>query len=114
MYKIINPDTGLFSTGGMTPSWSKTGKIWSHRGHVTSHLSQFSERDKQTYYSNCKVVEYELVECDEEVNVLSWKELPKTTRAKELAEERRLEFQKQRAAKQIKQLEAKLQELKNV
>ena len=40
-YKIRRKGTSdQFSTGGATPKWSKTGKTWNKRGHVTSHLAQ--------------------------------------------------------------------------
>jgi hypothetical protein len=37
-YKIRDRETGLFSTGGMDPRWSKTGKTWSTEGQLKSHL----------------------------------------------------------------------------
>lgn len=41
VYKIKNGSTGLFSTGGTDPSWTKRGKTWSQLNHVKSHLRQF-------------------------------------------------------------------------
>ena len=40
VYKIKRLD-GLFSTGGCTPEFTKTGKTWSSIGHVKTHLRQF-------------------------------------------------------------------------
>lgn len=40
VYKIRRPD-GLFSTGGMSPGFTKIGKTWSNIGHVKTHLRQF-------------------------------------------------------------------------
>jgi len=39
-FKIRDKTTGLFSTGGESPGWSKTGKKWSKPGHITTHLGQ--------------------------------------------------------------------------
>lgn len=51
MYKILDPNTGLFSKGGNGPEqpansghhlyWSKKGKVWNTSGSIRSHLSQF-------------------------------------------------------------------------
>ena len=48
IYKIQRISDGLFSTGGITPDFSKKGKIWSALGHVTSHLTGCVEG---AYYS---------------------------------------------------------------
>lgn len=37
-YKILQTETGLFSTGGHHPKWSKAGKAWSDFGHLKRHL----------------------------------------------------------------------------
>jgi hypothetical protein len=42
-YKIRDRETGLFSTGGMTPRWNKTGKVWSTEGQLKSHLRLVTE-----------------------------------------------------------------------
>ena len=39
-YKIRRKSDGKFSTGGTTPTFTKLGKIWKQRSHLTSHLSQ--------------------------------------------------------------------------
>ena len=57
VYKIRRSD-GLFSMGGSSPDFNKSGKIWKMRGHLTSHLGLAPRRD----YVNCKIIEYELVE----------------------------------------------------
>ena len=46
VYKIRRKTDGLFSSGGTDPSFSKKGKIWNARGHVTSHISQLTDRAK--------------------------------------------------------------------
>ena len=40
-YKIRDNTTGLYSTGGHTPRFTKAGKLWAHIGHVKSHLNFF-------------------------------------------------------------------------
>lgn len=37
-FKIRDRVTGLWSTGGVTPKFNKTGKTWSTIGHVKNHL----------------------------------------------------------------------------
>lgn len=61
VYKIRRNGDGLFSSGGRWPSFSKTGKIWKQKGHLTSHLGQL-DRHRKTVYDNCEIVPYELVE----------------------------------------------------
>lgn len=41
IYKIKDKDTGLYSTGGMEPSWTKRGKTWNQINFVKIHLRQF-------------------------------------------------------------------------
>lgn len=53
MYKIRN-SKGLFSTGGMSPSFSKVGKIWSNIGHVKNHLNTGVDI---SVYDDCELVE---------------------------------------------------------
>jgi len=42
LYRIENPD-GLYSTGGMSPRWTKQGKIW-RGGALKLHLRMFTGR----------------------------------------------------------------------
>lgn len=41
VYKIKDENTGLFSTGGIEPKWTKRGKTWSQLNHVKNHLRLF-------------------------------------------------------------------------
>jgi len=50
VYKIRDKNTGLFSTGGVSLRWEKTGKSWSCEGHVKSHLTLLKEHHK---YRTC-------------------------------------------------------------
>ena len=67
VYKIRRATDGLFSTGGTVPSFNKKGKTWSHRGHVSSHLSQLSDKQKSHSYKDCEVVAYEIL-----YNLFNW------------------------------------------
>ena len=91
MFKIKNIETGLFSSGGTLPTWTKEGKVWNKRGHITSHLSLLREYKNSNLYTDCTVEEYEMISVGTGVEVCDWSELPSTTRAKELEEQRRLE-----------------------
>lgn len=41
VYKIKDSETGLYSTGGTYPSWTKKGKTWSTLGHLKSSVTQY-------------------------------------------------------------------------
>lgn len=69
-YVIVDPSTGLFSSGGCDVKFKKKGKIWSTLGHVKSHITMLVElrrdyRKKEfdlslgtlALYKNCKVYE---------------------------------------------------------
>lgn len=52
-YKIFDPNTGLFSKGGIRAhkdkyDWSKKGKLWTSAGALRRHLNQYTE----TFYLN--------------------------------------------------------------
>ena len=114
VYKIKNKETGLYSMGGVSPYFTKNGKTWSAYGHVTGHLRQFNKMPK--IYSNCVVIEYEIKE--EEISttpIEEWKEKPKTTRAKELADIREennkrvlLQIELDRTEKRLKELKSQI------
>jgi hypothetical protein len=59
VFKIKSTLTGLFSTGGSSPDWSKKGKTWSQRGHVSLHLSGLCGNGRRIYRQHDAVV----VEC---------------------------------------------------
>ena len=112
VYKIKNP-LGLYSSGGMNPSFNKTGKTWSSRGHVSNHLAQFTDKEKHKYYNNCTVVTIEIKEEEcEEINVSEWKNSDKTERAKELKKEKQLIRDKERKQKEIERLTKELENFK--
>jgi len=56
LLKIRNPRTGLYSTGGTTPRWTKKGKVWRGVGPLKNHLNLIRGR----VYEGCEVVEFEM------------------------------------------------------
>lgn len=114
VYKIRRRSDGLFSSGGTYPKFSKKGKVWAARGHVTSHLSQLGDRDRNRYYKDCEVVRVEVQYTDvDTTDVFEWKHAESTLRAKELEEQRRIECEKERKLEEIARLEKQLAKLRN-
>ena len=75
VYKIQRESDGLFSNGGSTPGFTKVGKLWKQKGHLTSHLGQLHNKGLGNYryrypdgpmphhiYDGCKILMFELVE----------------------------------------------------
>ncbi|HNC56680.1 MAG TPA: hypothetical protein PLP33_14630 [Leptospiraceae bacterium] len=60
VYKIRRKSDGLFSQGGNWPDFSKLGKIWKTKGHLTNHLKQVRHSD----YEDCEIVPYAIVEIE--------------------------------------------------
>lgn len=60
LYMIRRPD-GLFSIGGQTPRFAKTGKIWKSLGTLRAHL----RTTNTDHYRDCSVVTYEMVRVDD-------------------------------------------------
>lgn len=67
LYKIRHRETGLYSTGGQYPSWTRAGKTWSKLGTLRSHLAQHlgSDWHRGTDMSAWQVVEIEVREVAE-------------------------------------------------
>lgn len=114
VYKIQRKSDGLYSKGGTSVQFAEKGKTWNARGHVTLHLSQLDKYEKQKYVG-CSVVEFEIVETAvDEIPVLEWKPTKETLRAKELQEQRRLEYLKQEKQREIENLQRKLDQLRGI
>lgn len=112
VYKIQRKSDGLYSKGGTTVRFAEKGKTWNARGHVTLHLTQLDKYEKQKY-AGCSVVGFEIVETVVgEVPVNEWMPTKETLRAKELQEQRRLEYRKEEKQREIENLQRKLDELK--
>lgn len=63
VFKIRDKKTGLFSTGGMRPKFTKQGKVWQKLGYVHSHIQQLKdEYTPADVYKNAEVVEAEITE----------------------------------------------------
>ena len=66
VYKIRHKETGLYSRGGIYGAqWSKTGKTWSHIGHVKSHL-----RQAVRYGLSEQIKKWEVLELVTEENII--------------------------------------------
>ena len=44
-YKIRHRQTGLYSTGGAYPKWTRGGKVWNNLGMLRSHLAMHLPTD---------------------------------------------------------------------
>lgn len=79
LFKIRDKNTGLFSTGGMYPSWTTKGKTWNGMGPLKSHLNQFMKSknySKERFNQipdNWEVVKIKFIE--ENVEILKAKDL---------------------------------------
>ena len=64
IFKIRHIGTGLFSTGGTEPRWTKRGKTWATLGYVKSHLSLIDDcrgyYRKPHPYVDCEVVTFDV------------------------------------------------------
>lgn len=73
LYKIRNKETGLYSTGGSIPRWTKVGKSWNNLAHLNSHLTAYYSRPYHAEYNNSEVVEFEVTEKNA-IHMLDWNE----------------------------------------
>ena len=72
LFKIRHRHTGLYSSGGLYPSWTKIGKTWGSLRTLRSHLSQHIGNEyRKTDTSAWQVVEIEI----REVNLLELHEV---------------------------------------
>ena len=63
IYKIQSKQTGLYSTGGVSPSFSKTGKVWKNIGHLRNHINVLDPHGKRKYREHqVEIVELQLTE----------------------------------------------------
>lgn len=62
MFKIVNTQTGLYSSGGRTPRWEKEGRVWQSFGSVQEHIRALDQAGQRTYTEcNAVIVEFSLV-----------------------------------------------------
>jgi hypothetical protein len=61
LYQIQDASTGLYSTGGCNPRWTRKGKVWKTPAHVVSHLKLFQrgplEKERRRIPRTWRVVE---------------------------------------------------------
>lgn len=109
VYKIKSLKTGRFSTGGWSPSFTKKGKTWAERGHVSSHLSAQDKYGRQSYKLNeCVIVCYDFEAGTEEVfDIDQWRaDVEQRREAREATKE------KQRAVERLRYAEESLEAAK--
>lgn len=58
LYRIRNINTGLYSLGGGSPRWNKTGKVWKNIGQLKNHLNIY--REIQARYQQRKESEIQI------------------------------------------------------
>lgn len=58
IFKIRRLPDGFYSTGGITPKFSKNGKQWTSKGSLKNHLNIVD----LSYYKNCELVRFDLEE----------------------------------------------------
>jgi hypothetical protein len=91
MFKIRDRETGLFSSGGMSPRWRVEGKVWKKKQHVSSHFNHVDIN----FYEDADVVEFEMREVSVK-SALDW-----TSQQRERAKVREAREQKWRAAQEL-------------
>lgn len=61
IFQIRSRKTGLYSKGGSFPSFSKKGKVWTAKGHLSLHFTQLGSAGEKAYRDlDCEVVQYVL------------------------------------------------------
>jgi len=58
VYKIRHTKTWLYSTGGMSPMWSKNGKVWNSIGSLKCHLRQFMKYERKKNNDGIMVTDF--------------------------------------------------------
>lgn len=110
IYKIRSREDGLYSCGGMDPSFSKKGKTWNSVGSLKNHLNIVSDT---SVYADCDVIEIE-VRHTEAVSTpaAQWVAEMQARKAAEKREreERRRQAQEERDRAELARLKAKLGE----
>jgi len=109
VYKIRRAD-GLFSAGGSWPKFTKGGKIWKQKGHLTSHLNLMYDTysgGTRDHYDDCEIVMYELIETPiGEMSIAGYRaSIAQRREERESADQkRRDEWERQERQRQYEQL----------
>jgi hypothetical protein len=65
VYKIRRKSDGLYSGGGFSPRWGKTGKAWGSLGRLKNHLNLFVDYKGKISdswpYNDAEVVTFKIV-----------------------------------------------------
>lgn len=66
VFRVKNLRTGLYSTGGYHPHWSKNGKLWTSKGALKNH---FNLANGESYHPphDFAVVGYHLVDVPNQI-----------------------------------------------
>lgn len=64
LYKLRDMSTGLYSTGGYYPRWTKSGKVWHTIGTLKTHLKNIVRYSKAPVSPLWEVVELHIVESE--------------------------------------------------
>lgn len=66
IYRIRQRSTGLWSSGGSSPTFGKRGKTWDQIGHLSSHMTSLLDSQGKKpipkVYDDAEVVEFVLAE----------------------------------------------------
>lgn len=100
IYKIKSLKTGRFSTGGSSPCYTKRGKTWAEKSHVSLHLSCQDKFGRQSYKVNeCVIVCYDFdAGTEEEFDIDQWRQ-----EADQRREERKAVKEKRKAVEELEQ-----------
>jgi len=114
VYKIQRESDGLFSAGGSTPRFTKVGKLWRMKGHLTSHLTQLHNGNGCWHaggphvYAGCKILQFELIEIPAGPEMTVGEYLAAIHERKEVKEqkqmERRIEIERETRKQQYEKL----------
>lgn len=110
-YKIRNVKTGLYSTGGVCPSWSTRGKSWSTMGHVRNHLNHIkAPRTSRLYEAeDWEIVQFQANEVTAWSVVVELKAIhDKKERDRAAQYDRRIEAQRRNDVAELERLKNKL------
>lgn len=63
IYKVRSKTTGLYSQGGIHPTFSKVGKIWKNIGYLRNHFNQLDNHGRNIYKStDVEIIELVITE----------------------------------------------------
>lgn len=68
VYKIKSTKTGLYSKGGMCPSFTKKGKAWTNIGYLKNHINALDGYGRSIYKEHDVTIEcYEVIKTEQNV-----------------------------------------------